>query len=377
MLRSCLNPLQSLLPLSSDSRDPMLWTTDIKNHSSGYLSMAVVQANTSMEDQSQVITGPWGSFVGVYDGHGGPQASRYLSHHLFSRLEKFVLKEGKMSTEVFRMAFSAIEEEFLHFVTRSWEGQPELVSTGSCCLVGVISNNMLYVASLGDSRAVLGSVNAKRSIKAERLSTEHNAAEEEVRKELKSLHPDDSHIVVFRNGVWRVKGIIQVSRSIGDIYLKKPEFNRDPLFQHFGFPLKIRRPVLSAEPSVHGHSLKLEDRFIIFASDGLWEQISEQEAAEIVYNNARTGIAKRLVRAALQVVAKKRDMKYAELQKIERGVRRNYHDDISVIVIYLDHEAISQQSSQPSFFNRIEAHCTSAPTDIFTSDGVEMDGSCD
>lgn len=372
MFRSCFNPLQNL---RKDSRDTGLWNMDVKEHPPGYLSMAVVQANTSMEDQSQVVTGPWGSFVGVYDGHGGPQASRFLNQHLFQRLEKFVSEQGKMSAEILHMAFSAIEEEFLHFVSRSWEAQPQLASAGSCCLVGVISRNMLYVANLGDSRAVLGSARSKKSIQAERLSTEHNAAEEEVRKELKSLHPDDSHIVVFRNGVWRVKGIIQVSRSIGDIYLKKPEFNRDPLFQHFGFPLALRRPVLSAEPSIHVHHLKSDDQFIIFASDGLWEQINEQEAAEIVHNSPRTGIAKRLIRTALQVVAKKREMKYAELQGLERGTRRNYHDDITVVVIYFDHEAIKQQSSLPSHYNQFGAYRTSAPVDIFSTDALEIDAS--
>lgn len=48
---------------------------------------------------------------------------------------------------------------------------------------------------------------------AERLSTDHNVAVEEVRKEVEALHPDDSHIVVYTRGVWRIKGIIQVQRA--------------------------------------------------------------------------------------------------------------------------------------------------------------------
>jgi serine/threonine protein phosphatase PrpC len=339
---------------------------ELKDHASGHFSMAVVQANTSLEDQSQVVTSPIGTFVGIYDGHGGPQASRFVSDHLFSHVEKFALEQGDLSAEVLRKAFSATEEDFLHFVTRSWEAQPRIVSAGSCCLVGVISNNTLYVANLGDSRAVLGSTRAKKSIIAERLSTEHNAAAEEVRKELKSLHPDDSHIVVFRNGVWRVKGIIQVSRSIGDIYLKKPEFHKHSLFAHYGFPLVIRRPILTAEPSIHVHQLKPEDQFLILASDGLWEQINDQEAADI-------GIAKRLIRAALQVVAKKQDMSSADLHKVERGARRNIHDDITVIVIYLDNESINRQAKIPPKCNR-SVHYTCAPIDIFCPGGAEIDG---
>jgi len=45
---------------------------------------------------------------------------------------------------------------------------------------------------------------------AERLSSEHNTASEEVRRELADLNPDDAQIVVHTRGAWRVKGIIQV-----------------------------------------------------------------------------------------------------------------------------------------------------------------------
>lgn len=97
---------------------------------------------------------------------------------------------------------------------RSWLSRPQIASVGSCCLVGAITDDTLYVANLGDSRAVLGRRGVDgRSVVAERLSTDHNVAVEEVRKELAELHPDDSHIVVYTRGVWRVKGIIQVSLS--------------------------------------------------------------------------------------------------------------------------------------------------------------------
>lgn len=57
----------------------------------------------------------------------------------------------------------------------------------------------------------MGYVNRSNKIVAEQLTKDHNARFEEVRKELMSLHPEDSHIVVMKQGVWRVKGIIQVS----------------------------------------------------------------------------------------------------------------------------------------------------------------------
>ena len=91
--------------------------------------------------------------------------------------------------------------------------KPQIASVGSCCLVGAISNKKLYIANLGDSRAVLGrrvSENQRTPVVAERLSTDHNVGVDEIREEVVALHPDDAHIVVYTRGVWRIKGIIQV-----------------------------------------------------------------------------------------------------------------------------------------------------------------------
>ncbi|KAF7113456.1 hypothetical protein RHSIM_RhsimUnG0126300 [Rhododendron simsii] len=355
MLRSCYRPLERCLGLRSG--DGLLWHKDLKPHASGDFSIAVVQANSTLEDQSQVFTSPSTTYVGVYDGHGGPEASRFV---------KFSSEHGGLSSEVIKKAFSATEEDFLHLVKRSFPVRPKIASVGSCCLVGMISDGVLYVANLGDSRAVLGcrvSVGQMSRVVAQRLSTDHNVASEEVRKEVKALHPDDSAIVVNCHGVWRIKGIIQVSRSIGDVYLKKPELNRDPIFQQLGNPLYLRRPVLTAEPSILKRKLKPEDLFLIFASDGLWEHLSDEAAIEIVFKNPRSGIAKRLVGAALQEAAKKREMRYKDIKKIEKGVRRHFHDDITVVVIYLDHH----NSSASGRFKRSAAGYTTSPVDIFSN----------
>lgn len=77
----------------------------------------------------------------------------------------------------------------------------------------------------------------------------------------------------------------QVSRSIGDAYLKKAEFNRDPLPAKYRLAETFFRPILSCEPSTSSHTLHPDDQFLIFASDGLWEHLSNQDAVDIVQNN--------------------------------------------------------------------------------------------
>ncbi|XP_058080661.1 probable protein phosphatase 2C 78 [Magnolia sinica] len=370
MLHSCLRPLTRCF--GRRGGDTLLWHMDLKPHASGDFSIAVVQANSSLEDQSQVFTSPVATYIGIYDGHGGPEASRFINGHLFPYLHKFVSEQGGLSVDVIKKAFDATEEEFLHLVKRSWPTRPQIALVGSCCLVGAITKDVLYVANLGDSRAVLGRQamdgGHSQHVVAERLSRDHNVAEEDVRKELEELHPDDAHIVVHTRGVWRIKGIIQVSRSIGDVYLKKPEFSRDPLFQQFGSPVPLKRPVMTAEPSIIVRKLRPQDLFLIFASDGLWEQLSDEAAVEIVFKNPRAGIAKRLVRAALNEAAKKREMRYDDIKRIEKGIRRHFHDDITVIVIYLDHHQGSSRFKGNSTFD-----CTSAPVDIFSYNADESE----
>ncbi|KAJ8571098.1 hypothetical protein K7X08_038070 [Anisodus acutangulus] len=346
--------------------------------------MAVVQANSSLKDQSQVLTSPSATYVGVYDGHGGPEAARFVNRHLLPYLHstflfvsdfgftrhflmwghmlvkfgvEFQKEQGCLSSEVIKRAFGATEEDFIRLVKQSLPLMPKIATVGSCCLVGAISGSELYVANLGDSRTVLGRRGydgESSKVVAERLSTDHNVSCEKVWKEVESLHPDDSSIVVYCRGVWRVKGIIQ-----------RPELIRDPVYQQYGNPVPLKRAVLSAEPSIVARKIRPHDLFVIFASDGLWEHLSDEAAVEIVFKSPRAGIAKRLVGAALKEAAKKREMRYKDIKKIEKVIRRHFHDDITVIVIYLDHQ-------KNSFQSKGTVGCIAPPVDIssYHSDGV-------
>ena len=91
---ACWGPLaRRYVPMSKDddnsrsgANDALIWCRDLEKHSFGEFSFAVVQANEIIEDHSQVETGRDATFVGVYDGHGGPDASRFICDHLFLHL---------------------------------------------------------------------------------------------------------------------------------------------------------------------------------------------------------------------------------------------------------------------------------------------------
>lgn len=356
LLSSCFRPfgrhsedrVDSVNGSGFGGKEGLLWFRDLGKYGSGDFSMAVVQANQVLEDQSRIESGPFGTFVGVYDGHGGPDAARYVCDHLFPHFQAIAAEtQGVVTRETIERAFRLTEEGFTAQVSELWSTRPQIATVGSCCLVGVISQQTLFVANLGDSRVVLGKkVGNTGGTAAIQLSKEHNANFEEIRQELKELHPHDPQIVILKHGVWRVKGIIQVSRSIGDLYMKNAQYNREPINGKFRLPEPMNMPILTANPSIIVHPLHPNDSFLIFASDGLWEHLSNEKAVDIVQNHPRVGIAKRLVKAALQEAARKREMRYADLQKIDKMVRRHFHDDITVIVLFLNHDLISRGTVQ-------------------------------
>ncbi|EMS45565.1 putative protein phosphatase 2C 38 [Triticum urartu] len=126
-----------------------------------------------------------------------------------------------------------MEEVFLNHVRKQWLVKPQISSVGSCCLVGIINEGVLYIANTGDSCVVPGRVErGAKDIKAVQLSSEHNASFPAVRDELR-----------------------QVSRMIGHTYLKSSEFNHEPLLAWFHIRRPFHNPILCPEPSIEEHRL--------------------------------------------------------------------------------------------------------------------------
>ncbi|XP_040870689.1 signal peptide peptidase-like 2 isoform X2 [Glycine max] len=71
-----------------ECKDGLLWFHDIGKFAAGDSSMVVVQANQVLEDQSQIESGGFSTFIGIYDGHGGPDCSCYVCDNLFRNLQE-------------------------------------------------------------------------------------------------------------------------------------------------------------------------------------------------------------------------------------------------------------------------------------------------
>ncbi len=47
------------------------------------------------------------------------------------------------------------------------------------------------------------------------------------------------------------------------------------------------KPALTAQPEVAQHQLTAEDEFVVMASDGLWDKLSNEEAVGLVHDTVK------------------------------------------------------------------------------------------
>lgn len=212
-----------------------------------------------------------------------------------------------------QLALAQAESDFLHMVEREMDDRPDLVSIGSCVLVVFLHGSDLYTLSLGDSRAILATSEQKnidtKDLEAIQLMECHSVDNEMERMRLLSEHPDDPKTIVHG----KVKGKLRLTRAFGVGYLKEVasiesicfmlvNCNFYPLskFCHLAFFLNMQRkmndalmgilqvpnlcspPYISTEPSVCVHRLSEGDRFVILASDGLFDFLSNEEVVKLV-----------------------------------------------------------------------------------------------
>ena len=92
------------------------------------------------------------SYFSVFDGHGGKKCSDFLKHNL----DTYLFNSSFFPAEpikAIRESFKKAEENFCSIAYDS-KNNILLDRSGSCALVMLIINNLLYAINLGDSRAL-------------------------------------------------------------------------------------------------------------------------------------------------------------------------------------------------------------------------------
>lgn len=210
-------------------------------------------------DGSNTDTNDSISYFGVFDGHGGCKAADYCMQNIVKcisnagstiRIKNVADKEACI-TKALNNGFSECDRRFLEVASANF------YDDGSTACVVMARENKLYVANVGDSRAVL-----LRGDEAIALSKDHKP---NVPSELSRIQKAGG--IVIHQGVWRVEGVLAVSRAFGDRRLKR---------------------FVIAEPDIQVHTYdKSRDNWLVIATDGLWDVLKETDIVDIVASTQR------------------------------------------------------------------------------------------
>jgi pyruvate dehydrogenase phosphatase len=148
-----------------------------------------------------------------------------------------------------------------------------------------------------------------------------------------------------------VKGRLQPTKSIGDLFLKHKEFNEivNKSEQSQKYCKKILQnfngPYIEHLPEVMRFELSEKDEFIVLASDGLWDWLDGYEVAEILEKFCLDGAKaiEELYKSALAKAADKINLSIDELEQLPMSVRRSIYDDISIIIVDLKNQTKSSR----------------------------------
>jgi len=260
------------------------------------------------------------TYCAVYDGHAGSLTAEYLEHNLHNIIftpeaQKAFAEPSPPSAEVvvelLRQGFTAAEAD----VTTLLRQQQDW--SGAVCSSVVIYGNKVYVANLGDCRAVLARQGPEERLptRCHQLSDDHRPVKEKARIEAAGG---------FVTKDARLCGQLLFSRSFGDREFK---YEEDRQARAVKVPslrskpkAKAHLPIVSAEPDIRVFDLDPErDAYLIIASDGLWDSISSKRVVALTSQLMRQHTTLAEVASRLEKEARK------------RGSR----DDVTIIIVLL------------------------------------------
>ncbi|KAK5829748.1 hypothetical protein PVK06_013541 [Gossypium arboreum] len=226
------------------------------------------------------------SFYGVFDGHGGKDASQFVRDHL----PRVIVEDADFPLDIEKAVTRSFMETDAAFA-KSCSLESALTS-GTTALTAMIFGRSLLVANAGDSRAVLS-----RCGTAIEMSKDHRPCCMKERRRIESLGGfiDDGYLngqlgVTRALGNWHLEGMKEMGERIGP---------------------------LSAEPELKMITLTKEDEFLIIGSDGIWDVFTSQNAVDFT-------------RRRLQ---EHNDVKLCCREMVGEAIKRGATDNLTVVLV--------------------------------------------
>ncbi|CAI5734040.1 unnamed protein product [Hyaloperonospora brassicae] len=278
------------------------------------------------------------SLLAVYDGHNGAYASEYARRRFKNLLgenedlvqisrrarhEKLTDADVASIRTLLADAFATVDAEILQRTVILNKRD------GSTVLLGLLVGGKLFVANVGDSRGVLAQPDGNSDASdgevggdvssAVRLSVDHKP---DLKEETDRVEEAGGKVIF--SGCWRVAHDqislrLAISRSLGDHPLKT------------NLPPSCSAPLVSVVPDVRVFNVEAAGEFLVFASDGLWDRLSDDDAAKIV----RTKVAEyhwSEERTSPDNV-KKEALQFAADALVEAALLKRSMDNITAMVV--------------------------------------------
>ncbi|KFK26385.1 hypothetical protein AALP_AA8G241700 [Arabis alpina] len=284
-------------------------------------SVCSVQGSKAHNQDNAILYLGYGTgdaeLCGVFDGHGknGHMVSKTVRNRLpslMSTFKKELNQESHVGEEdeahkweqACLAAFRIVDRELLLQVF-------DCAFSGSTAVVAVTQGDDLMIANLGDSRAVLGTMNEDGEISAVQLTSDLTPA---VPSEAERIRMCKGRVLAMKTEpssqrVWLpnhdIPGLA-MSRAFGDFRLKDHG--------------------VIAVPEVSHHRITSRDQFIVLASDGVWDMLTNDEVVSLIWSSVKKqATAAKLVAEAAEATWKKK-------------LKSSKIDDITVICLFLHKE---------------------------------------
>lgn len=318
--------------------------------SSRFVSMYTQQGKKGINQDSLTVWEDYTGekdmiFCGVFDGHGplGHKVSQFIRDNLPSKLSAAIKIAQQKASKYYDALDSEVDpfdnsykENNNNISLASWEGcflksfdemddhLAKEINTDSYCsgctaVTLIKQGDQLIVGNLGDSRAVLCTRDRDQLI-AVQLTVD-----------LKPELPSEASRIL------NCEGRVFAAEEEPDVYrLWMPDDDCPGLAMSRAFgDFCLKDYGLIAAPDVFYRKLTTQDEFVILATDGVWDVLTNSEAINIVASAPRRSIAAKLL-----------------VKRAVRAWKYKYPgskiDDCAVICLYLDEQPVLSHSQSMS-----------------------------